>query len=65
MKPTKHMFVDDVDSPYETPAGKPFNWIRMRPGRGRCFRTALWNKKFALRMSDLQFKAASIDGFGN
>ena len=57
---TKHMFVDDVDSPYETPAGKPFNWIRMRLVGGR---TALWNK-VALRMSDLQFKAASIDGFG-
>lgn len=57
---TKHMFVDDLDHPYETPADKPFTWIRMRLVGGR---TALWNR-VALRMSDRQFKAASIDGFG-
>lgn len=58
---TKHMFVDDVENPYVVPADKPFNWIRMRLVGGR---TALWNR-VVLRMSDRQFKASSIDGFGS
>ncbi len=58
---TSHLFVDDVDSPYETPVGQPFTWIRMRAIGGR---TALW-RRVALRMSEQQFRAASIDGFGS
>jgi choline dehydrogenase-like flavoprotein len=57
---TRHLFVDDVDNPYETAPGKPFVWIRMRQVGGR---TALWHR-VALRMSDRQFKAARVDGFG-
>jgi choline dehydrogenase-like flavoprotein len=57
---TRHLFVDDVDNPYETPPGKPFIWIRMRLVGGR---TVLWHR-IALRMSDRQFKSASLDGFG-
>ena len=26
---TRHLFVDDVDNPYEAPPGAPFTWIRM------------------------------------
>jgi glucoside 3-dehydrogenase (cytochrome c) catalytic subunit len=57
---TRHYFVDDIDHPYETPADKPFTWIRMRLVGGK---TALW-ERVALRMSDRQFKAASLDGVG-
>lgn len=57
---TRHLFVDDFDSPYETPSDRPFTWIRMRGIGGR---TPLW-KRVALRMSDRQFKAATLDGFG-
>lgn len=58
---TRHLFVDDVDNPYETPAASPFVWIRARHLGGR---TVLWHG-VVLRMSDRQFKAASLDGFGN
>lgn len=57
---TRHLFIDDIDHPYETAAGEPFSWIRLRLVGGR---TALW-QRVALRMSDRQFKAASIDGAG-
>jgi choline dehydrogenase-like flavoprotein len=57
---TSHLFVDDLDCPYESPADKPYRWIRMRAVGGRM---ALW-ARVALRMSDQQFKAASIDGLG-
>jgi choline dehydrogenase-like flavoprotein len=57
---TRHLFVDDIDQPYETPTGKPFSWIRTRVIGGR---TALWFG-VSLRMSDRQFGAASLDGFG-
>lgn len=57
---TRHLFIDDVDNPYETPNQLPFVWIRMRLVGGR---TVLWHR-VALRMSDRQFKAASLDGFG-
>ena len=58
---TKHYFVDDVDVPYATAISKPFPWIRMRLVGGR---TALWSR-VALRMSDRQLKATSVDGFGS
>jgi choline dehydrogenase-like flavoprotein len=32
---TRRFFVDDRDSPYTTPAGKPFNWFRGRQVGGR------------------------------
>jgi choline dehydrogenase-like flavoprotein len=57
---TRHLFVDDLDNPYETPNQAPFVWIRMRLVGGR---TVLWHR-VALRMSDRQFKAASLDGLG-
>src|SRR5262244_2351519 len=43
-------FVDDIDNPYTTPSGKPFEWIRGRQ---------------SYRLSDYEFKAATRDGYGD
>jgi choline dehydrogenase-like flavoprotein len=54
-------FVNDLDEPYTTPADKPFSWQgRMRITGGR---TNVWARQ-SYRFSDLDFKAASFDGFG-
>jgi choline dehydrogenase-like flavoprotein len=53
-------FVDDVQNPYSTPAGKPFTWQRLRIVGGR---TLVWGRQ-SYRLSDLDFKAASHDGYG-
>jgi choline dehydrogenase-like flavoprotein len=57
---TAHLFVDDVDNPYTHPPDKPYSWIRSRLVGGRL---SLWGR-MCLRMSDLEFKAASHDGIG-
>ncbi|MBV8549805.1 MAG: GMC family oxidoreductase [Acidobacteriaceae bacterium] len=51
-------FVDDHENPYTQE--KPFTWIRMRVLGGR---TLSWGRQ-VYRMSDLDFKAASHDGYG-
>jgi choline dehydrogenase-like flavoprotein len=56
----RHLFVDDVDNPYTTPAGKPFDWIRGRHVGGR---SLMWGRQ-SYRLSDYEFKAASRDGHG-
>jgi choline dehydrogenase-like flavoprotein len=54
-------FVNDLDEPYTTPSGKPYHWIgRVRMTGGR---TNVWGR-VCLRYSDLDFKAASLDGYG-
>lgn len=53
-------FVDDVDNPYTTPAEKPFYWIRQRVLGGR---SLSWGRQ-SYRTGDIDFKAASRDGFG-
>jgi len=54
-------FRSDVDEPYTTPEGKPFSWQgRMQVVGGR---TNVWGRQ-SYRFSDLDFKAASRDGFG-
>jgi choline dehydrogenase-like flavoprotein len=53
-------FVDDLQNPYSTPAGKPFTWQRLRIVGGR---SLVWGRQ-SYRMSDLDFKAASHDGYG-
>lgn len=53
-------FVDDLQNPYSTPTGKPFTWQRLRIEGGR---TLVWGRQ-SYRMSDLDFKAASHDGYG-
>lgn len=53
-------FVDDIENPYSTDEGKPFNWIRMRVLGGR---SLSWGRQ-SYRMGDIDFKAASRDGHG-
>lgn len=55
-----HLFVDDFDNPYTTPAKKPFWWIRSRQVGGR---TIVWGRQ-SYRYSDYELKAASRDGYG-
>jgi choline dehydrogenase-like flavoprotein len=54
-------FVNDLEEPYTTPADKPFSW----QGRTRIVggRTNVWGRQ-SYRLSDLDFKAASFDGYG-
>ena len=53
-------FVDDVDNPYTFDEKTPFHWIRMRVLGGR---SMSWGRQ-SYRLSDLDFKAASHDGYG-
>ena len=54
-------FRNDLEEPYTTAAGKPFSWQgRMKVVGGR---TNVWGRQ-SYRFSDLDFKAASHDGFG-
>ena len=58
---TSDWFVNDLEEPYTTPADKPFNWMgRLRITGGR---TNVWGR-VSLRFSDWDFKAASLDGYG-
>lgn len=52
-------FVNDLENPYIQ--DKPFNWIRMRVLGGR---SLSWGRQ-SYRMGDLDFKAASHDGYGD
>jgi choline dehydrogenase-like flavoprotein len=52
-------FVNDLENPYTQ--DKPFLWIRMRTLGGR---SLSWGRQ-SYRMSDLDFKAASHDGYGD
>jgi choline dehydrogenase-like flavoprotein len=51
-------FVNDHENPYTQ--DKPFNWIRMRVLGGR---SLSWGRQ-SYRMGDIDFKAASRDGYG-
>jgi choline dehydrogenase-like flavoprotein len=53
-------FVDDLENPYSTPSDKPFSWQRLRIVGGR---TLCWGRQ-SYRLSDLDLKAASLDGYG-
>jgi choline dehydrogenase-like flavoprotein len=53
-------WVDDLKNPYSTPKDKPFTWRRLRIVGGR---TLCWGHQ-SYRLSDLDFKAASHDGYG-
>ena len=56
-----HWFANDIDEPYSTAPGTNFSWqgrVRMVGGR-----TNVWGR-VSLRLSDLDLKAASFDGFG-
>ena len=54
-------FANDLEEPYETAPGRPFSWQgRLRLVGGR---TNVWGRH-SYRLSDLDFKAASHDGYG-
>ena len=56
-----HVFwTDDVDNPYSTPAGKPFDWFRARQVGGK---SIVWGRQ-VYRWSDLDFEANARDGTG-
>ncbi len=51
-------FVNDVDNPYATDAGKPFSWIRGRQVGGK---SLTWGRQ-SYRWSDLDFEANAKEG---
>jgi glucoside 3-dehydrogenase (cytochrome c) catalytic subunit len=52
---------NDLEEPYTTASGMPFQWVgRVRMTGGR---TNIWGRH-SYRLSDLDFKAASHDGYG-
>lgn len=54
-------FCNDLEEPYTTSPGMPFYWKgRLRVTGGR---TVVWGRQ-SYRFSDLDFKAASFDGYG-
>ena len=56
-----HVFwTDDIDNPYSTPAGKPFDWFRARQVGGK---SIIWGRQ-VYRWSDLDFEANLRDGVG-
>ena len=58
---SRHFYVKDTEHPYTTEPGKPFLWVRARILGGK---TLHWGR-MSYRFSDLDFKAASFDGFGD
>ncbi|MBI1354231.1 MAG: GMC family oxidoreductase [Acidobacteria bacterium] len=53
-------YVNDIENPYTTPDDMPFRWIRVRAVGGR---SLAWGRQ-SYRLSDLDFKAATHDGYG-
>jgi choline dehydrogenase-like flavoprotein len=53
-------FVNDIDEPYVDTSDPSFLWVRPRLVGGR---TNVWGRE-CLRMSDIELKAASLDGHG-
>ncbi|MBA3439800.1 MAG: GMC family oxidoreductase [Pyrinomonadaceae bacterium] len=58
---SRHFYVKDTEHPYTTEPGKPFLWVRARIVGGK---TLHWGR-LSWRFSDLDFKCASHDGFGD
>jgi choline dehydrogenase-like flavoprotein len=56
---SRHFYVKDTEHPYTTDPGKPFLWVRARIVGGK---TLHWGR-LSWRFSDLDFKAATNDGF--
>ncbi len=56
---SRHFYVNDTEHPYTTEPGKPFHWIRARIVGGK---TLHWGR-LSWRIGDIDFKAASTDGF--
>jgi choline dehydrogenase-like flavoprotein len=58
---SRHFYIKDSEHPYTTAPGKPFHWVRARIVGGK---TLHWGR-LSWRLSDLDFKAAQHDGFGD
>jgi choline dehydrogenase-like flavoprotein len=58
---TSHLFVDDLENPYQVAPDTEFRWIRGRQVGGRLH---VWGRT-SPRMQDDEFKAASKDGVGD
>jgi len=58
---SRQFYVKDTEHPYTTDPGKPFLWVRARIVGGK---TLHWGR-MSYRLSDMDFKAASFDGFGD
>jgi choline dehydrogenase-like flavoprotein len=58
---SRHFYVKDTENPYTTEPGKPFLWVRARIVGGK---TLHWGR-MSYRFSDLDFKAATHDSFGD
>ncbi|MCI0666164.1 MAG: GMC family oxidoreductase [Acidobacteria bacterium] len=56
---SRHFYVKDSEHPYTTEPGKPFLWVRARIVGGK---TLHWGR-LSWRLSDLDFKAATQEGF--
>ncbi|MFN0123309.1 MAG: GMC oxidoreductase [Blastocatellia bacterium] len=56
---SRHFYVNDAEHPYTTEPGKPFLWVRARIVGGK---TLHWGR-LSWRFSNLDFKAATHDGF--
>lgn len=56
---SRNFYVSDTEHPYTTEPGKPFLWVRARVVGGK---TLHWGR-LSWRFSDLDFKAATHDGF--
>jgi choline dehydrogenase-like flavoprotein len=52
-------FVNDLENPYSTPPDRPFTWQRLHVLGGR---SLVWGRH-SYRLSDIDFKAASRDGY--
>ncbi|PWI33429.1 GMC family oxidoreductase [Vibrio albus] len=59
-KEYNHLFVNDLQNPYTTPKDQYYLWIRGRQLGGRLHTYG----RVLLRMSDIDFKAADRDGYG-
>jgi len=57
---SKIFYVKDAEHPYTTPSEKPFVWVRKRVVGGKILH---WGRN-ARRLSDLDFRAADHDGYG-
>jgi choline dehydrogenase-like flavoprotein len=56
-----HRFwTDDIENPYSTPSGQPFDWFRARQVGGK---SIIWGRQ-VYRMSDMDFEANLRDGVG-
>lgn len=57
---SRHFYVNDTEHPYTTDPGRPFQWVRARIVGGK---TLHWGRA-SWRISDLDFKAKTHDGYG-